>query len=156
MNDASALYRTSWELAPPRSFGRLVGMLKSAIIGGTGAEAARYASTQGHDLETPTAAYAAAMIALVDGDETRARECADAMRSASAAFARAADAIDAMVGRDQAAYSQSITAIVRDFESREAHLTGVAIADTAVMFEELARSRGLAGGVKSGLLPPAA
>ena len=44
--EASARYRRSWELAPPRSFGRLVGMLKAAVIAGDAAPAAAYARSQ--------------------------------------------------------------------------------------------------------------
>jgi len=42
---------------------------------------------------------------------------------------------------------------VRDFEQRTEHLTGVAIADTALMLERLAGDRGLRAGVRSALLP---
>ena len=34
--DAVALYRASWEVAPPKSYGRLVGLLKAAVLGGAG------------------------------------------------------------------------------------------------------------------------
>jgi hypothetical protein len=44
-------------------------------------------------------------------------------------------------------------AIVEDFEGREAHLTGVPIADTALMLERLAERRGLAAHPESLLLP---
>jgi hypothetical protein len=33
-------YRASWALAPPKSYGRLVGLLKAAVIAGSGAAAA--------------------------------------------------------------------------------------------------------------------
>jgi hypothetical protein len=46
-----------------------------------------------------------------------------------------------------------VTAIVRDFEARTDHLTGVAIADTALVLERLAAPRGLAAGVESVVLP---
>lgn len=36
LREAAAAYRRSWEVAPPRSFGRLVGMLKAAVIVGGG------------------------------------------------------------------------------------------------------------------------
>ena len=29
-------YRASWALAPPKSYGRLVGLLKAAVLGGSG------------------------------------------------------------------------------------------------------------------------
>ena len=38
--DAVALYRASWEVAPPKSYGRLVGLLKAAVLGGAGAQGA--------------------------------------------------------------------------------------------------------------------
>jgi hypothetical protein len=42
---------------------------------------------------------------------------------------------------------------VRDFEGREQHLSGVAIADTGLMLERLAERREMAAGVASPLLP---
>ena len=47
----------------------------------------------------------------------------------------------------------SIQQIVADFESRSEHLTGVAIADTALMLERFAARRGLAAHPASALLP---
>ena len=44
-------------------------------------------------------------------------------------------------------------AIVADFEGRDEHLTGVAIADTALMFVRLAEARGMAFRPSSRLLP---
>jgi len=40
--DASAAYRRSWELAPAGSYGRLVGILKAAILAGQATDAAHY------------------------------------------------------------------------------------------------------------------
>lgn len=149
-------YRRSWELAPPRSYGRLVGMLKAAILGGQGTEAARYAqqTLAGHSLDSPTASYAAGLSALVLGDDEMALLHAQTMRSGSESFARAASAIDALARMRQDDYRQAATAIVADFEAREGHLTGVQIADTAAMFERLAAARGLRSGIESALLPP--
>jgi hypothetical protein len=42
---------------------------------------------------------------------------------------------------------------VRDFEGRDAHLTGVPIADTALMLEALAAPRGMTARVDSPLMP---
>ena len=153
---ASDDYRRSWELAPARSYGRLVGMLKAAILGGEGAEAARYVqgALASDPVESPTAAYAAAVAALELGEDDVALHCAEVMRSGSEAFARAASAIEALARRAQLAYREALTAIVADFEAREGHLTGVRIADTAAMFERLAAARGLQSGIESALLPP--
>ena len=66
------------------------------------------------------------------------------MRAGSPAFGRAADAIEALAGGDAEAYAAAVRAIVADFEAREEHLTGVPVADTALMLERLAEPRGLA------------
>jgi hypothetical protein len=67
---------------------------------------------------------------------------------------RAADAIAALAARDVAGYGDAIRAIVADFEGRDEHLTGVPIADTALMLERLAAARAMACGATSPLLPP--
>jgi hypothetical protein len=101
---AAALYRASWEAAPPRSFGRLIGMLKAAVIAGDAADAAAYAREAVPEADSPPSSY--------------------------------------------------VRAIVADFEQRDEHLTGVPIADTALMLERLAAERGMASGPTSPLLPP--
>ena len=153
---AASCYRRSWEAAPPASYGRLVGMLKSAVLAGEGHDAAAYvrAAIDAEDEASPTAAYALAIAALVLGNDPVAARLAPVMRSAdSEAFVRTADAITAIAERDAAAYASALTAIVRDFEAREDHLTGVPIADTAVMLERLAGPRGLSAGLQSALMP---
>jgi hypothetical protein len=153
--DAAALYRESWEAAPPGGYGRIVGMLKSAVLAGGGAEQATYALAELGDegRDSPTASYARAIAALILGDDAAADENAGAMRSGSDAFGRAADAVAALAEHDQPAYGAAVGAIVRDFEAREEHLTGVPIADTALMLERLAEGRGMAARVNSALLP---
>ena len=151
--EAVARYRASWELAPPRSYGRLVGMLKAAVIAGDAAEAAAYAREAVPDADSPPSAYVRAVAALVEGDDRAAAGFADGMRAGSPAFGRAADAIAALVARDAAGYAAAVRAIVDDFEHREEHLTGVPVADTALMLERLAEPRGLAAHPASALLP---
>lgn len=158
--DAAALYRGSWEAAPPRSFGRLVACLKSAIIAGDAAEAATYvrarlAAAGGGELgcDSPTSCYALAVAALAQGEDELAERAAQGMHAGDAAFGRAADAIAALARGELDAYRDVLTAIVRDFEGREAHLTGVPIADTALMLEALAEPRGMAVRPASPLMP---
>jgi hypothetical protein len=153
---AADLYRRSWEAAPPKSYGRLVGMLKSAILAGGHPEGqAEYVrAALGYEGDqSPTAAYAQAVAALLVDDDEAAARWASAMRSGSDAFVRTADAITALATRDQPSYAAALASIVRDFESRSEHLTGVAIADTALMLELLAARRGITAGVHSELLP---
>ena len=51
------------------------------------------------------------------------------------------------------AYEAALRAIVADFESREQHVTGVPIADTALMAQRIAAGRGMAVEPASPLLP---
>lgn len=147
-------YRASWECAPPHSYGRLIGMLKAAVLGGDPVDAASYAREALRGAEdTPPAHYAAAIAALVDGDDSLAREHVSGMRGGDAAFARAADAVAALADRDGSMYAAACHAIVADFEGRSAHLTGVPIADTAAMFEIFAEARGIACRPQSALMP---
>jgi len=153
LQEAAERYRTSWELAPPRSFGRLVGMLKAAVLAGDAAQAAAYARDAVPEADSPPSAYVRAVAALVEGDDAAAAGFADGMREGSPAFGRAADAIAALAARDGEAYASAVSAIVSDFEGRSEHLTGVPVADTALMLEALAEPRGLAAHPASALLP---
>jgi hypothetical protein len=154
LREAAAAYRRSWEVAPPRSFGRLVGMLKAAVIAGGGADEASYVRARlGAGGDSPASWYALGIVALVEGDDGLARRAGAGMREGSAAFGRAADALEALVDGDRERYARAVRAIVADFERREKHLTGVPIADTALMFEVLAQRRGLTARAKSDLLP---
>ena len=154
--EAAALYRQSWEVAPPASYGRLVGMLKATVLAGQGEEeAAVYVREQlmNERDESATAAYAQTIAAVILGDNEYAKACAGRMRAGSEAFVRTADAIAAIAADDRAAYEAEINAIVRDFETRSNHLTGVPIADTALMLQRLAARRGISAAIDSALLP---
>ena len=154
LDQAADRYRASWEAAGPSAFGRLIGMLKARVLAGDATDAARYAREQiGDEGSSPPSWYALAIAALVLGDDPLAARGAEGMRAGSPPFRRAADAIAALVAGDAPAYAAAIAAIVEDFEGREQHLTGVAIADTALMVEALAAGRGLASTVESRLLP---
>ena len=69
------------------------------------------------------------------------------------AFERTATALRALADRDADGYAAALTAIEADFASRDDHLTGVAIADTAVMLEVIADERGMAVRPSSPLMP---
>jgi hypothetical protein len=153
LGEAVERYRASWELAPPRSYGRLVGMLKAAVIAGDATAAAAYARDAVPEADSPPSAYVRAVAALVEGDDAAAARFAEGMRGGSPAFGRAADAVAALAARDEEAYSGAVRAIVADFEGRDEHLTGVPVADTALMLERLAEPRGLAAHPRSALLP---
>ncbi len=153
--EAAVTYRASWECASPSSFGRLVGMLKAAILAGDGVAEAEYVELALVESEatSPTAAYAQAIAALTLGADRRAEAWTGLMREASPSFERAARAIVGLADRDAVAYARALREIVEDFGSREAHLTGVPIADTALMLETLAAPRGMRVGLESPLMP---
>jgi hypothetical protein len=149
------LYRQSWETAQSGAFGRLVGMLKAAVLAGGGAEQADYvrSALADADRESATAAYARAIAALIAGDDQDAGEWAERMAAGDEAFARTGEAIAALAGHDRAGYAATLEEIVRDFERRSRHLTGVAIADTAIVLQVLAGRRGMEAAIESPVLP---
>jgi hypothetical protein len=152
---AADLYRQSWEAAPPTAYGRLVGMLKSAVLAGGGGAEAEYVrgALTDADPDSATAAYARALAALVLGQDDDARAWATGMNAGGEAFARAGATIAALAAGDGARYEQAMVAIVRDFEQRAEHLTGVAVADTALVLAELAARRGVTVAIESPVLP---
>jgi hypothetical protein len=148
------LYRESWEAAPPGGYGRLVGMLKSAILRGEAGDAARSTRTAlTGEPESPTAAYALALACLAEADDDGAARAAARMAAGGEAFERTALALAALAGRDEAVYADALRAVIADFEARDLHLTGVPFADTALVLERLAEPRGLAQRPSSPLLP---
>ncbi|MGO9499835.1 MAG: hypothetical protein ACLQA5_24460 [Solirubrobacteraceae bacterium] len=153
--EVAELYRRSWEAAHARAFGRLVGMLKASVLAGGGVAEAAYAraALAEADQDSATANYARAIAALIAGDDEDALAWATLLSEATDAFARAGEAISALAAHDEARYAAALEAIVRDFEERSQHLTGVAIADTALMLETLAARRGMAAGIESPVLP---
>jgi hypothetical protein len=153
---AAGLYRQSWEAAHPTAFGRLVGMLKSSVLAGGGGAEAEYVrgALAGAAVESVTAAYARALAALILDQDEEARDWAGRMASGNEAFARTGEALAALAIRDQDRYEAALGAIVRDFEARAQHLTGVAIADTALVLGELGTRRGMAVAIESPVLPP--
>jgi hypothetical protein len=150
-------YRASWALAPPKSYGRLVGLLKAAVLAGQADPAAaevRAALDGDEDAEgSPVASYVLAVAALIAGDDDEVAIRAARMEPRGEAFERTASALRALAARDDVAYANALAAIAMDFAARTDHLTGVPIADTAVMLELLAAERGMAVKPKSPLVP---
>ena len=154
LHEVADLYRRSWEASPPRSYGRLVGMLKAAVLAGEPASAAAEVRRAiGDEADSPSSWYALALAALALRDDELARRAAAGIRGGSEAFDRTADAVAAIADGDGARYGAALRAIVADFEARSEHLTGVAIADTALVLQRLAAERGLGEALESSVLP---
>lgn len=153
---AAEAYRASWALAPPKSYGRLVGLLKASVLGGSAqpaAEEVRSALRDDPDAAgSPVASYVLAVAAVIVGDDGAVPALAEVMVPRGGAFERTAGALRALAARDGAAYASAVAAIEADFAARDEHLTGVAIADTAIMLELIARERGLAAELDSPLV----
>jgi hypothetical protein len=164
---AAGLYRQSWELAHATAYGRLVGMLKAAVLAGGGSAEARYARGElsdagpagprtGKGSPSATGSYALALAALILGDDEEAQDRARSMSAGGEAFARTGEAIAALAAHDQSRYEVALTAIVRDFEQRgerDQYLAGVAIADTALVLSTLGARRGMMAAIESPVLP---
>lgn len=155
--EAAEFYRRSWEAASATSYGRLIGMLKSAVLSGGGEREARYAQAQlaENDSVSPASAYVRALAALILDEEGAARRWSEQMRPGGEAFVRTATAISSLAAGEATEYAAALGQIVDDFEERADHLTGVAIADTALMLQQLAARRGLAVETRSSVLPSA-
>jgi hypothetical protein len=69
------------------------------------------------------------------------------------AFGRTGRALAAVAAGDRAAYAAALDEIVADFAGRERHLSGIAVADTALVLERLAEPRGLAARPVTPLIP---
>jgi len=151
---ARRAYLASHAESGSRSWGRLVGALKMAILAGDEVvETARLAIAETDGVEpTASTAYARALAQVALGEEPEVGPMLDA----GEAFERTGRALQALGDRDQAAYGGALREIVADFESRESHLSGVAIADTALVLERLAGERGMAVHPATVLLPATA
>ena len=154
---AAERYRDSWAGAPPDSWGRPIGAIKSRILGGDwdGAVAdARWALEVGAaEAESPIGHYAAALAFLVLGDWHGARVHADYARTHELFPSEVADAMAFIAAEDVIGYTVAVEAVLRSFETREAYLEDIPGADTVLVLQALAARRGMAAELESPLLP---
>jgi hypothetical protein len=148
-------YRESYADAPPGSWGRLIGAVKSRILAGDwegAAEDARWALAQSPATGSPIGTYAAALAALTLGEDAEAARHSSALRDAD--FPEAvAEALAALAGHNGDAYANAATRVLDSFATREAYLEDIPVADTVLVLEALAERRGVAAGFQSPLLP---
>jgi len=152
-------YRESWQDAPPESWGRLIGAVKARVLAGDreGAEAdARWTLEQGPAAAgSPVALYAATLAELVLGEDGDAAPLATRLLAGSGdAFpADVAEALGALAASDASGYAAACASVLASFESREAYLEDIPVADTVIVLEALAEPRGIAARPRSDLLP---
>ncbi len=152
-------YRESFEHAPPESWGRLIGAVKSRVLAGDwegASEDARWALAQGPaESSSPIGRYAATLAALVLADDAEAGRLAQNLRrEPDDRFPRpVADALAALAARDAGRYGDAVRAVVESFENRDEYLEEIPVADTVLVLEALAERRGVAAHPRSQLLP---
>jgi hypothetical protein len=156
---AAERYRESYDGAPAGSWGRLIGAVKSRILAGDwegAADDARWALEQEPaQSDSPIGAYAAALASLTLGEDSDAVRAATSLQSRSVEEfpAPVADALAALAAHEREAYGDAVARVLESFETREAYLEDIPVADTVLVLEAFATRRGLSAGPRSPLLP---
>ena len=156
---AEAGWRESWAAATPTSWGRPIGVMKALLLAGDDAgalDAAEWALSLGsEDAESPIGRYAAALALLVLERWADARHQAISIQEREDFPPAVADALAFIAGNDPVAYTEAVEAVLASFEQRDAYLEDVAVADTVMVLQLLAASRGIAAELGSSPLLPA-
>lgn len=150
-------YEESYADAPPGSWGRLVAMIKAAILAGDwgGAEGhARRALDEGAaEADSPIARYAAALALLTLGRDEEARPLADSIREREDFPHDVANALATLAAEDTLGYTYAIESVLESFEQRDEYLEDIPVADTVIVLQALAGRHRMAAGLASALLP---
>ena len=152
-------YRTSWEAAPTGSWGRPIAMLRCRLMAGdaAGGRADAEATLAAGALEAPgpIGGYAAVLALLVVGRDADAVPLADRLEEDGLEPTAVARALGALARADAAAYAEARRAVLASFESRDAFLEDVPVADTVLVLDALADERGIGTAPLSSRLLPA-
>ena len=154
---AAERYRESWDGAPPGSWGRPIGAIKSRLLAGdweAAADDARWALSAGAaEAESPIGRYAAALAYLVLEEWDDARVHADYARTHEKFPGEVADALAFIAAEDVVGYIEAVEDVLESFETRTEYLEGIPVADTVIVLQALAGRRGMAAELASPLLP---
>ena len=156
---AAERYRESFENAPAGSWGRPIGAVKARVLAedDEGAEAdALWSLAQSPAVsESPIGRYAAVLALLVLGrDEEAAPLARDLGAEAAERFpAEVAAALLGLAERDESRYADGLAGTLRSFEDRKEYLEDVPVADTVLVLDALAATRGMAVRPSSVVLP---
>ena len=155
---AAERYRESWPLAPPGSWGRPIGAVKSRLIAGDRDGALDDAAWA---LEAGAADVGELDRSLRSG--ARIPRSRETMRKPLGWRRRlegrddfpvvVAETLVVLAAGDAAGYDRAIRALVADFEARSEFLEDTPVADTVLALQVLADERGLAVELASPLLP---
>ncbi|HEY3185790.1 MAG TPA: hypothetical protein VGJ77_23295 [Gaiellaceae bacterium] len=148
LDRAAARWRDSWAHANPDSWGRPIGALKAELIAGRDAEVdelARWTLELGSaTAESAIGRYAGAVALLALERWPEARHVAESLRGRDDFPRDVADALATIAAEDVVGYAQAAEAVLESFETREEYLEDVAVADTVLALQALARKRGIA------------
>ena len=155
---AAERYRESWDDAPPESWGRPIGMLKARLLAGdwdAARDEARWTLDQGAAAaESPIGRYAACLASLVLERWQEARVLADGLRLDASFPHDVGDALAFIAAHDRVGYVEAVESVLRSFETREAYLEDIPLADTVLVLQALAARRDVAAELDpSPLLP---
>lgn len=154
---AADRYRESWPDAPPGSWGRPIGAMKSRLIagdlGGAHTDAHWALDAGAAESESPIGRYAAALAHLVLRHDGEAGALSAMLQGRADFPPLVADSLAALSTGDVRSYEAAIRALVADFEAREEFLEDIPVADTVLALQVLAAERGLRVPVTSPMLP---
>lgn len=154
---AAERYRESWDDAPPGSWGRPIGMLKARLLADdwdAAREEARWTLDQGAAAaQSPIGRYAACLASLVLERWVEARVLADGLRLDASFPHDVGDALAFIAAHDPLGYVEAVESVLTSFETREAYLEDIPLADTVLVLQALAASRDIAAELTSPLLP---
>jgi hypothetical protein len=154
---AAERYRESFPEAPPGSWGRPIGAVKTRLLAGdwnaARADAEWALDVDARHAESPIGRYAASLALLVLGQDHEALVQAASIQGRDDFPADVADALAALALRDADAYGEAVRSVLRSFETREEYLEDIRVADTVIVLQALAAQRELAVDLDSELLP---
>jgi hypothetical protein len=142
---AAATWRESWNGG--ESWGRPIGALKASLLARDDVaveELAPWALSLGTaTAASPIGRYAAALALLALERWPEARHVAESLRERDDFPRDVADALAYIAAHDVVGYVEAVESVVDSFETRDDYLEDIAVADTALVLQELARRRGI-------------
>jgi hypothetical protein len=154
---AADRYRDSYALAPPGSWGRLIGAVKARLLAddadGANRDAQWTLDERAAEAESPIGRYAGCLALLMLGRHAEARVLADGLRTHEGFPTEVADALAFIAAADVVGYDVAVDSVLASFETRDEYLEDVPVADTVLVLQALAARRGFTAELESALLP---
>jgi hypothetical protein len=142
---AAARWRESW--SGGESWGRPIGALKASLLAHDDAAVEELADwtleLRTATADSPIGRYGATLALLALERWPEARHVAESLRGAGDFPQDVADALADIAAHDVVGYVEAVESVVTSFETRGEYLEDVAVADTALVLQELARKRGI-------------